>query len=172
MCKENGVDFMEFRVWIGFWTAVLLILIVMFNLSFMVKYITRFTEDCFATLVAIIFIIDALKSTANLRKPASSSGKLPSPHTSTFLNNETLLFGNNEDESNLTAFGGETTTTTTPIIATSTKSQVELDYLKASNDAVFFFSVLLFIFTFFVCMTLKAFRNKPFLPSKVRSLSQ
>ena len=59
---------MEFRLWVGLWTELFLALICMLNLSFLVKYITRFTEDCFATLVAIIFIIDAIKSTIALRK--------------------------------------------------------------------------------------------------------
>jgi hypothetical protein len=35
---------MEFRVWIGFWTTLMIVLLVAFNLSFLVKYITRFTE--------------------------------------------------------------------------------------------------------------------------------
>lgn len=35
---------MEFRLWIGLWTALFLTILVAFNLSFLVKYITRFTE--------------------------------------------------------------------------------------------------------------------------------
>lgn len=38
---------------------------------------------------------------------------------------------------------------------------------KANRESTFFFSVLLFLMTFAVCMALKSFRNKPFLPSKV-----
>jgi hypothetical protein len=36
-------------------------ILLVFNLSFLVKYITRFTEDCFASLVAAIFIYDAIR---------------------------------------------------------------------------------------------------------------
>jgi hypothetical protein len=32
---------------------------------------------------------------------------------------------------------------------------------------IFFFSVLLFVFTFFICMALKEFRHSAFFPSKV-----
>ena len=62
---------MTFRLWVGIWTALFLLILVMFNLSFLVKYITRFTEDSFAALIAIIFIIDAFKSTYKLRKTNS-----------------------------------------------------------------------------------------------------
>ena len=40
----------------------------MFNLSFLVKFITRFTEECFASLVAVVFIIDALNMTSKLKQ--------------------------------------------------------------------------------------------------------
>jgi hypothetical protein len=45
--SKNEVDFMEFRLWVGLWTSLFLLLVVMFNLSFLVKYITRFTEGYF-----------------------------------------------------------------------------------------------------------------------------
>jgi anion exchange protein len=161
LCKQNEIDFMEFRLWIGIWTAIFLLLIVMFNLSFLVKYITRFTEDCFATLVAIIFIIDAIKSTLNLRHKKVAAKLLTG--AALFSSSSNDSFFADDDESNYTM------SSTTPALAHA-RSDLELSYEKASNDAVFFFSVLLFLLTFFVCMTLKAFRDKPFLPSKIRSV--
>ena len=47
---------MSFRFWIGVWTAFILLLMVAFDLSYLVCYITRFTEESFATLIALIFI--------------------------------------------------------------------------------------------------------------------
>lgn len=120
---------MEFRLWIGLWTAFFLIVLVAFNLSFLVKYITRFTEDSFATLVAVIFIIDALKSTLHLKD-------LP-------------------DEIK-------------PLInSTNINDTINYEYEIAAHERNYFFSILLFLLTFFVCITLKQFRNKPYLPSKV-----
>ena len=52
---------MPARVWIGFWTSAFILIIVIFNLSALVKYITRFTEESFATLIAVIFIVEAFK---------------------------------------------------------------------------------------------------------------
>lgn len=47
---------MSFRFWIGMWIAVILITLVAIDASVLVCYITRFTEENFATLIAFIFI--------------------------------------------------------------------------------------------------------------------
>ena len=65
-CKNAGWDYLSFRVWIGWWIALILILIVAFDVSAFVCYITRFTEECFATLIAVIFIVKAFEKVANI----------------------------------------------------------------------------------------------------------
>jgi len=45
---------------------VALLIIVAFELSFLVRYITRFTEECFACLVAVIFIYEAFYKLASI----------------------------------------------------------------------------------------------------------
>ena len=52
---------MPLRCWIGLWTTFFLLLVVAFDLSALVRYITRFTEESFACLIAIIFIYEAFK---------------------------------------------------------------------------------------------------------------
>lgn len=52
---------MTFRVWAGFWVFLAAIITVMFEGSFLIRYFTRFTEDIFASLVALIFIVESLK---------------------------------------------------------------------------------------------------------------
>ena len=141
---------MEFRLWVGLWTAFFLIILVALNLSYLVKYITRFTEDCFATLVAIIFVIDAIKSTLKLRfsRPKVSND---------------LLFDINSTNSSLLS----NYTTPEPFEnVTNTVLMQSSDIDVANQRAVFYFSVLLFLMTFVICMGLKSFREKPFLPSK------
>lgn len=61
LCRDNELDFLPFRCWIGIWTTFLLMLIVAFDLSALVRYITRFTEESFASLIAFIFIAEAFK---------------------------------------------------------------------------------------------------------------
>ncbi|XP_003793434.1 electrogenic sodium bicarbonate cotransporter 4 isoform X2 [Otolemur garnettii] len=59
--KGNGLDYMEFRLWIGLHSAVQCLVLVATDASFIIKYITRFTEEGFSTLISFIFIYDAIK---------------------------------------------------------------------------------------------------------------
>uniref|UniRef100_A0A2K5XD01 Anion exchange protein n=1 Tax=Mandrillus leucophaeus TaxID=9568 RepID=A0A2K5XD01_MANLE len=59
--KGNGLDYMEFRLWIGLHSAVQCLILVATDASFIIKYITRFTEEGFSTLISFIFIYDAIK---------------------------------------------------------------------------------------------------------------
>ena len=59
------------RLWIGIWVGAMLLLLVMFDASAYVCYITRFTEELFATLVAFIFIMSAFKNTFSITKGGS-----------------------------------------------------------------------------------------------------
>lgn len=68
VCKGNGVDFMSFRVWVGLWVFCVLIIIVAFDLSALVRYITRFTEESFAVLISIIFIFESFKKLGDVWK--------------------------------------------------------------------------------------------------------
>lgn len=47
---------MSFRFWIGSWITLILVILVAVDASALVCYITRFTEENFATLIAFIFI--------------------------------------------------------------------------------------------------------------------
>jgi len=58
--RSQDLDYLELRFWIGMWLSLLLLLMVAFDLSALVRFITRFTEESFAMLIAIIFIFEAL----------------------------------------------------------------------------------------------------------------
>jgi len=49
---------MSFRFWIGVWLFFYLMALVAFDLSALVRYITRFTEESFAVLISVIFIYE------------------------------------------------------------------------------------------------------------------
>ena len=59
---------MGFRAWIGLWTSFILIVIVLTDCSALVKYITRFTEESFASLIAIIFIKESIFKLLEINK--------------------------------------------------------------------------------------------------------
>ncbi|MEQ2165696.1 hypothetical protein GOODEAATRI_019815 [Goodea atripinnis] len=57
---------MEFRLWIGLWSAFFCLVLVATDASFLVKYFTRFTEEGFSCLISFIFIYDAFKKMIKL----------------------------------------------------------------------------------------------------------
>uniref|UniRef100_A0A3P8PQA1 Anion exchange protein n=1 Tax=Astatotilapia calliptera TaxID=8154 RepID=A0A3P8PQA1_ASTCA len=67
-CKEYGLSYLSLRTCIGLWTAFLCILLVATDASSLVCYITRFTEEAFASLICIIFIYEALEKLVHLGK--------------------------------------------------------------------------------------------------------
>uniref|UniRef100_A0A669D687 Anion exchange protein n=1 Tax=Oreochromis niloticus TaxID=8128 RepID=A0A669D687_ORENI len=67
-CKYYGLSYLSLRTCIGLWTAFLCILLVATDASSLVCYITRFTEEAFASLICIIFIYEALEKLIHLGK--------------------------------------------------------------------------------------------------------
>ena len=63
-CSDNNWDYLSARFWVGVWTTGFLLIMVVFNLSALVRYITRFTEESFACLIALIFIVESFKKLA------------------------------------------------------------------------------------------------------------
>lgn len=53
-----GLEYISFRVWIGIWLSIITALVIMFEGSFLVRLVTRFTEEVFAALISLIFIIE------------------------------------------------------------------------------------------------------------------
>ncbi|XP_063333871.1 electrogenic sodium bicarbonate cotransporter 4 isoform X1 [Pelmatolapia mariae] len=59
--KNNDVDYMELRLWIGLHSCLQCFLLVFSDASYIIKYMTRFTEEGFSSLISFIFISDAIK---------------------------------------------------------------------------------------------------------------
>ncbi|NP_001030156.1 solute carrier family 4 member 4a [Danio rerio] len=64
--RENDFDYLEFRLWIGLWSAFFCLVLVATDASFLVQYFTRFTEEGFSSLISFIFIYDAFKKMLKL----------------------------------------------------------------------------------------------------------
>ena len=52
---------MSLRLWIGVWIGVFMVLLCAFEISAWVAYITRFTEENFAMLIATIYVYKAVE---------------------------------------------------------------------------------------------------------------
>ncbi|CAJ0602477.1 unnamed protein product [Cylicocyclus nassatus] len=60
-CIGNGWEFLPFRCWVGIWIAFILLVLTATDMSALVGLISRFTEEAFATLISVIFIIQSLE---------------------------------------------------------------------------------------------------------------
>lgn len=172
--RDNDWDFMPARFWVGMWTVLFILLIVIFNLSALVKYITRFTEESFATLIALIFIVEAFKKLFEIEKysPVNFDPNGPIPTvchcvhqncTSDLISNTSYLYTSNytcADYMDLDLSGLATNSCITQ------GGYYECGPKKYVGD-VFFFSILLFLGTFSIAIALIDFKRTTVFPSMV-----
>uniref|UniRef100_G3UD22 Anion exchange protein n=1 Tax=Loxodonta africana TaxID=9785 RepID=G3UD22_LOXAF len=57
-CSSNNLEYLVGRVWIGFWLVLLALLMVALEGSFLVRFVSRFTQEIFAFLISLIFIYE------------------------------------------------------------------------------------------------------------------
>ncbi|XP_041087415.1 band 3 anion transport protein-like isoform X2 [Polyodon spathula] len=57
-CEDQGFEYIVGRVWIGFWLILIVVVIVAFEGSFLVRFISRFTQEIFSFLISLIFIYE------------------------------------------------------------------------------------------------------------------
>nr|XP_061799739.1 sodium-driven chloride bicarbonate exchanger-like [Nerophis lumbriciformis] len=177
-CKEYGLSYLSLRTCIGLWTAFLCIALVATDASSLVCYITRFTEEAFASLICIIFIYEALEKLVylgdyypfnknnNLDKLSLYSCSCVEPSDPT---NGTLKYW---EFNNITA------------------SEIYWEALEVKDciekrgefvgtacgpkgpyvPDVLFWCVILFFSTVFMSSFLKEFRFRSYFPTKVRSI--
>ena len=65
-CESQGWEYLSFRFCTGLWTCLILLILVATDASAFVCYITRFTEENFATLIAFIFIKKAFQKVLHI----------------------------------------------------------------------------------------------------------
>uniref|UniRef100_A0A673TBG2 Anion exchange protein n=1 Tax=Suricata suricatta TaxID=37032 RepID=A0A673TBG2_SURSU len=182
--KGNGLDYMEFRLWIGLHSAIQCLILVATDASFIIKYITRFTEEGFSTLISFIFIYDAIKKMIGAFKyyPINMDFK---PDSITTYKCECVA----PDTVNTTVFN--TSAPLTPNTNTSLYMPLNLTALDWSllskkeclnyggrllgNSCQFIpdlalMSFILFFGTYSMTLTLKKFKFSRYFPTKVRAL--
>lgn len=58
-CQANDIDFLTMRVYIGFWLLVIALVVCCLEGSVFVKMFTRFTEEIFASLISLLYIVES-----------------------------------------------------------------------------------------------------------------
>ncbi|XP_032570727.1 sodium bicarbonate cotransporter 3 isoform X7 [Drosophila sechellia] len=153
-CQKMGWEYMTFRFWIGMWVAGICIVLTAIDASALVCYITRFTEENFATLIAFIFIYKAIENVMVIGKNFPvNQGIYDCVCTPPIGSNASVIdyakYNWNSCESyNGTLVGG--------------------DCGKPPTENVFLMSLVLCAGTFLISTVLKEFKNALFFPSIVR----
>lgn len=60
LCHELEVAFLPAFAWVGIWTGAILVVLALTDGSALMRYFTRFTDEIFAGLIAMIYIYEAL----------------------------------------------------------------------------------------------------------------
>lgn len=55
------------RVWIGFWLILLVLVVVACEGSFLVRYLSRYTQEIFSFLISLIFIYETFFKLVTVR---------------------------------------------------------------------------------------------------------
>ncbi|XP_058824176.1 sodium bicarbonate cotransporter 3 isoform X10 [Topomyia yanbarensis] len=159
-CLQVGWDYLTFRFWIGTWITIILIVLVAVDASALVCYITRFTEENFACLIAFIFIYKAVENVLHIGKdyPMNTAGSKYDcsclPPDGQALSPEIVHDWSHYDKKTCTLLNG-------------TLSGYDCDKIEYISD-VFLMSIILFIGTYIISVILKDFKNALFFPTNVR----
>lgn len=65
-CTSNELEYLVGRVWIGFWLILIVLVMVAFEGSFLVRFVSRFTQEIFAFLISLIFIYETFSKLAKV----------------------------------------------------------------------------------------------------------
>ncbi|KAG7490246.1 electrogenic sodium bicarbonate cotransporter 1 isoform X2 [Solea senegalensis] len=182
--RDNQFDYLEFRLWIGLWSAFLCLVLVATDASFLVQYFTRFTEEGFSCLISFIFIYDAFKKMLKLAHhyPINSDYDLDYVTqydclcmAPTVAENTTDILGDPLEGTSVWYWNN----TGLPM-NTTWSSLSKTDCLKYKGELVgkscefipdiTLMSFILFFGTYACSMSLKKFKTSRFFPTTVRNL--
>ncbi|KAI6239960.1 Anion exchange protein [Aphelenchoides fujianensis] len=188
ICVGLDLDYLSFRFWVHVWTAAILLLMVVTDMSSLVSYITRFTEESFATLIAVIFIYEAIMKLFKIndsldvipyQRPLNESALgagAPLPVCRCLDNGAPLAkVEAAAHKHHLDAFVHRLNTTHVDYDRISLgQCRKLLGHLEGDGCFVLYdkvlMSLVLMVGTFFLATTLKKMRASPWFPSFVRQI--
>ncbi|XP_078406945.1 electrogenic sodium bicarbonate cotransporter 1-like [Cetorhinus maximus] len=184
--SDYQLDYLEFRLWIGIWTAFFCLILVATEASYLIQYFTRFTEEGFCTLISFIFIHDAFQKMFSLTENYPINSDYNIDHVTLYdcscfpleADNVTSLF--NETTEPPFKLGTATYNTTSNMESVNWSSLTKRDCLKFGGQLVgktcdyipdiALISFILFFGTFVCSMSLKNFKTSRYFPAAVRKL--
>jgi hypothetical protein len=160
-CYKTQLDYMPFRMWIGLWTTLYCLILVVTDASALVRYFTRFTEESFATLIGLIFIYEGGHKLFEL------ANQYPVPNDHVVSQSCECM------KRNKVLVGTEIRMEWTP--TNKTIYDCDINNFEAiqgdgCGGAVFLLSAVLTFGTFFLVIKLKSFKTSRFFPTRVCSV--
>lgn len=61
VCGQLGISFLATYAWVGIWSGIILLICAFTDASALMNYFNRFTDEIFAALISVIFIVEAGK---------------------------------------------------------------------------------------------------------------
>uniref|UniRef100_H3DNL1 Anion exchange protein n=1 Tax=Tetraodon nigroviridis TaxID=99883 RepID=H3DNL1_TETNG len=151
-CKSQEIEYIVGRVWVGVWLVIIVVAIVAFEGSFLVRFISRFTQEIFSILISLIFIYETFAKLGRIFKDHPLV--MNYDHVNSSVENpwhprveERVIYDN-------------TTGNMTIIINT----------IRPAYPNTALLSMCLMLGCFFIAYFLRQFKNGTFLPGKVRRL--
>lgn len=142
-CTANNIEYLTGRVWIGFWLIIIVIVTVAFEGSFLVRFVSRFTQEIFSFLISLIFICETFIKLGRIFKEH--------PLKRCSLDNST---GWDPSSENIT------------VVLSNSSVPVTVKVLGEPNTALL--SLVLMAGTFFIAFYLRKFKNSAFFPGRIR----
>uniref|UniRef100_A0A8D0GQ77 Anion exchange protein n=1 Tax=Sphenodon punctatus TaxID=8508 RepID=A0A8D0GQ77_SPHPU len=142
-CNSNGLDYLVGRVWIGLWLIFIVLVMVAFEGSFLVRFVSRFTQEIFAFLISLIFIYETFFKLVKIFQEHPLHGCVT--RNGTGAENSSLGF---------------------MMWANGTTGQAEAKVMGQPNTALL--SLVLMAGTFFIAFFLRKFKNSRFFPGRIR----
>ncbi|KAJ7422611.1 anion exchange protein 2 [Pitangus sulphuratus] len=149
-CTSNELEYLVGRVWIGFWLILIVLVMVAFEGSFLVRFVSRFTQEIFAFLISLIFIYETFSKLAKIFQEHPLHGCLPANGSAEAWGNGSMATANGTAPATGTAARGIAKVTGQP------------------NTALL--SLVLMAGTFFIAFFLRKFKNSRFFPGRIRRL--
>ncbi|XP_068438343.1 anion exchange protein 2b [Clinocottus analis] len=143
-CKANDMEYLTGRVWIGFWLIVIVIVMVAFEGSFLVRFVSRFTQEIFSFLISLIFICETFIKLGRIFKEH--------PLKSCSLN------------------GTEGDALTDNVTFVQSNGSLPLTEAVQGQPNTALLSLVLMAGTFFIAFYLRKFKNSAFFPGRLRRM--
>uniref|UniRef100_A0A8I5NTS9 Anion exchange protein n=1 Tax=Papio anubis TaxID=9555 RepID=A0A8I5NTS9_PAPAN len=151
-CSSNHLEYLVGRVWIGFWLVLLALLMVALEGSFLVRFVSRFTQEIFAFLISLIFIYETFYKLVKIFQEhplhgcsASNSSEVDGGENMTWAGARPTLGPGNRSLAGQSGQGKPRGQPNTALL-----------------------SLVLMAGTFFIAFFLRKFKNSRFFPGRIR----